>query len=67
MDNYYLPLMSENIDKDDIKIFVQFTYFARNLASLPIKHIQTDEQKNDYFPIIENIENVDFYGDRFSD
>ena len=50
-------LLDNNIDKNNIQIFVQFTYFARNLASLPIKHIQTDEQKNDYFPLIENIDN----------
>lgn len=50
-------LLDNNIDKNNIQIFVQFTYFARNLASLPIKHIKTNEQKNDYFPAIENIDN----------
>jgi hypothetical protein len=50
-------LLSNNIDKNNIQIFVQFTYFARNLASLPSNYIQTDEQKNDYFPVIENIDN----------
>lgn len=52
-------LLDNNIDKDNIQIFVQFTYFARNLESLPTKYIKTDEQRNDYFPVIENIENYD--------
>jgi hypothetical protein len=50
-------LLNNNIDKDNIQIFVQFTYFARNIESLPVKHIKTDEQKNDYFSNMENIEN----------
>ena len=50
-------LLSNNIDKNSIQIFVQFTYFARNIESLPIKYIKTDEQKNDYFTNIDNIEN----------
>ena len=49
-------LLDNNIDKNSIQIFVQFTYFARNIESLPIKYIKTDEQKNDYFTNIDNIE-----------
>jgi hypothetical protein len=50
-------LLDNNIDKSDINIFVQFTYFARNLESLPNKYIKTQAQKDDYFKEIENIEN----------
>jgi hypothetical protein len=50
-------LLNNNIDKNSIQIFVQFTYFARNIESLPIKYIKTDEQKNDYFTKIDDIEN----------
>jgi hypothetical protein len=50
-------LLDNNIDKNSIQIFVQFTYFARNIESLPIRYIKTDEQKNDYFTNIDDIEN----------
>jgi hypothetical protein len=52
-------LLSNNIDKNSIQIFVQFTYFARNIESLPIRYIKTDKQKNDYFTNIDDIENYD--------
>jgi len=50
-------LLDNNIDKNSIQIFVQFTYFARNIESLPIRYIKTDEQKNDYFTNIDDIQN----------
>ncbi len=52
-----LNKLLNNIDKNSIQIFVQFTYFARNIESLPIRYIKTNEQKNDYFNNIDDIEN----------